>query len=177
MPMYPPRSDAMARLATRRRWCSLAAAALLSFALPVHADSAERARAAVEAYLSWWIADGHAEAADLFADDLRLRSAQTHPQRGDTVVGLGAVQAHVRAAAQRKGPWRFADLHVFPTLQGHVHVAQFAASTPPAQGGRACTRTMILRIETDGMRVVRLVEFGNPATERVDAAPTCRAPG
>lgn len=121
------------------------------------------ARAAVEAYLALWTSDAGCDEASLFSDDVALRYAHSNPELHAEVQGRSSAVTQIRALARLGNDWRFRDLRLFPTLRDDVYFTQYTASGTSAADGTQIEQNVVLAVELDGRKVVRLVEFANPA--------------
>jgi ketosteroid isomerase-like protein len=122
------------------------------------------ARASLAAYLSLWRADAAAGDASRFSEDVVMRFEHGNPVLRGEVRGRASVITHVRAVARPGTPWRIGDVRIFPTLRDDVYFAQFTAAASAADGGPAVEQTVVLMLELSGEKLVRLVEFANPAS-------------
>lgn len=126
-------------------------------------SAASAAQAALSAYLELWKDEGRASDASSFAEDLVLRYAHTNPELRGEVRGRTSAITQIRAVARLGASWQFRDMHLFPTLHDNVYFAQFRAAGTAPGGGPAIEQNVVLALELDGRKLVRLVEFANPA--------------
>ena len=126
-------------------------------------SAASSARAALFAYLDLWNTEARVGDTSSFAENLVLRYAHSDPELRGEVRGQTSVVTQVRALARLGAGWQFRDVHVFPTLHDNVYFAQFTASASAPGGGATIEQNVVLRLELDTGKLVRLVEFANPA--------------
>lgn len=125
--------------------------------------AASTARAGVSAYLALWSTEAHAQEATPFSKDLVLSYSHSIPELQAEVRGRTSAMTQVRAVAHLGRQWHFRDVRLFPTLDANVYFAQYTAAGISTFDGTSVEQNVVLCLEVDRSRVVRIVEFANPA--------------
>jgi ketosteroid isomerase-like protein len=125
--------------------------------------AAQTARAGVLAYLGLWFSDDGAQGATPFGENLVLDYSHSVPELQAEVRGRTSAITQVRAVARLGREWQFHDLRLFPTPDANVYFAQYTAAGVSTFDGTYVEQNVLLCLEVDDGKVVRIVEFANPA--------------
>jgi hypothetical protein len=118
-----------------------------------------------------WSGDARTAAAAPISRDVVLQYDHGMPALRGQLQGRQSMLLQTRALAALGREWTFHDVRLFPTLRSNVYFAQYTATGTAVVDGAAIERQIILRLDLNGDHLVRLVEYGNPATTLVAEQP------
>jgi hypothetical protein len=125
------------------------------------------ARAALQGYFAMWSGDARTAAAAPISRDVVLQYDHGQPEMHGQLQGRTSMLLQTRTIAGLGREWTFRDVRLFPTLRPNVYFAQYTAKGTAVADGAAIERDVVLRLDLNAGRLVRLVEYGNPATDLV----------